>query len=246
MALSLLTSLYAGSPFCAREPCLRRFNVSFSFSLGSSSFCCCLVDAFHGYDVDHDGFISKDDLRKMYRAYFSLSMELVRDAVRAIEEEMIDEFDDQANKPVSAAFTAPIPESTGPSSSPSAMRPQKKLISSSAAGDESSTSSPVLITSPTRTLRLPFSPMTAFGSGPVSPLGGGDHYFPVMETMSQEAIEEMVERTFLAVDASGDGLIGFEAFEAFVQHDTTMIAWFEALGTFAKDSRDPWRIIERF
>jgi hypothetical protein len=43
-------------------------------------------DAFKGYDLDQSGFISRDELYSMFKAYFYLSMELVRDVVKALEE----------------------------------------------------------------------------------------------------------------------------------------------------------------
>ena len=65
------------------------------------------IDAFEGYDLNGDGVISRDELRKMFKSYFLLSMELVRGVVKVMEEGMLDTFDDEAEKPVSAAFGAP-------------------------------------------------------------------------------------------------------------------------------------------
>ena len=42
--------------------------------------------AFRGYDLDNTGFISREELHSMFKAYFNLSMELVRDVVRALDE----------------------------------------------------------------------------------------------------------------------------------------------------------------
>lgn len=134
--------------------------------------------------MNNDGYINREELKRMFKAYFSLSMELVRDVVRALEEEIMETFDDHADKPVSAVFTAPIPASD----------PQPSERQSATENGEA-------------------------------------QYWPVMESMSQDAIEEMVDKTFSAIDRKGTGQISFEQFKEFVKSDSTMIAWFEALGT---------------
>ena len=68
-----------------------------------------LSDAFKGYDLDNDGYISRDELFRMFKAYFYLSMELVRDVLSAMEDDMMDNFEFSASQPVSAAFTVAIP-----------------------------------------------------------------------------------------------------------------------------------------
>ncbi|KAJ3187581.1 hypothetical protein HK101_009347 [Irineochytrium annulatum] len=70
--------------------------------------------AFQGYDIDGDGVISREELHRMFKAYFYLSMELVRDFVKIMEEGMMETFDDEASKPVSASFAAPIQGNGGP------------------------------------------------------------------------------------------------------------------------------------
>ena len=47
------------------------------------------TDAFKGYDLNNSGYLSRDELRSMFKAYFLLSMELVRDLVKALEEELV-------------------------------------------------------------------------------------------------------------------------------------------------------------
>lgn len=151
--------------------------------------------AFGGCDIEKKDYISKDNLRSMFKAYFEVSLELVRDVVRSCEEEMMASFDDSADKPVSAVFNAPIPSDTGPSTSSS---------------------------KPAMLLNNPGSSTSAKGV---------DGRWPIMEAMSQDAIDEMVNNVFQCADTDKDGKISFEEFEAWAANDNTILAWFEALGT---------------
>ncbi|EDO26502.1 predicted protein, partial [Nematostella vectensis] len=54
-------------------------------------------------------------------------------------------------------------------------------------------------------------------------------YFNV--TMSQDAIDEMVEHVFAYADADKNGEISYEEFKVWATCDSTLLAWFEALGT---------------
>lgn len=65
---------------------------------------------FNAYDIDSDNFISKHDLLKVLQAHHQISVELVRDVVKSCEEEMIANYDDTGNRPISAIFNAPIPQ----------------------------------------------------------------------------------------------------------------------------------------
>lgn len=55
--------------------------------------------------------------------------------------------------------------------------------------------------------------------------------FPIMETMSQGAINEMVDKTFKSIKTEREGYINFEEFKDCVQTDSSIVSWFEALGT---------------
>lgn len=55
--------------------------------------------------------------------------------------------------------------------------------------------------------------------------------FPIMETMSQGAINEMVDKTFKSIQTEREGYINFEEFKECVQTDSSIVSWFEALGT---------------
>lgn len=148
--------------------------------------------AFRGYDIGQKGFISRENLRNMFKAYFEVSLELVRDVVRACEEEMMATFDDSGDKPVSAVFNAPIPSAAGPSTSSA-----KPSMRYSNPGNKK----------------------------------GQNGTWPVMEAMSQDAINEMVDNVFQCADTNKDGQISFEEFKAWSANDSTLLAWFEALGT---------------
>lgn len=150
--------------------------------------------AFAGCNIENKGHISKENLRSMFKAYFEISLELVRDVVRSCEEEMMASFDDSADKPVSSVFNAPIPSDSGPSTS---------------------TGKPaMLLNNPGNTSAQ-----------------GIDRRWPIMEAMSQDAIDEMVNNVFQCADTDKDGKISFEEFEAWAANDNTILAWFEALGT---------------
>lgn len=151
--------------------------------------------AFAGCDIEKKEYISKENLRNMFKAYFEISLELVRDVVRSCEEEMMASFDDSGDKPVSAIFNAPIPSDAGPSTA---------------------NGKPVML------MNNPGSSTSAKGV---------DGRSPIMEAMSQDAIDEMVNNVFHCADKDKDGKISFEEFEAWATYDNTILAWFEALGT---------------
>ncbi|KAJ1550915.1 Proteasome subunit alpha type-2 [Nowakowskiella sp. JEL0078] len=266
-------------------------------------------------------------------------MELVRDVVKTMEEGMMESFDDEASKPVSSAFSAPIPLQSNSSensqnddnnnnavgrkgkeradsypinefdfaidespigsfllddSQGSLYSPRRQTNHNDTHYYTSSTSGSVLqnsesvVRSPKKknsngtSINVNLGPIHLDPSSPLhfsaalvqdpldpsplvhllpsirrnsaskkSPLSsqpslpqqlhilenleetGLEEQWPIMETMSQDAIEEMVERTFLAAGITsedGEEGIGFEDFKRVVELDSNLLAWFEALG----------------
>eukprot|EP00048_Salpingoeca_helianthica_P010134 m.144895 g.144895 ORF g.144895 m.144895 type:complete len:401 (-) comp15019_c1_seq7:99-1301(-) len=152
-----------------------------------------LLYAFKGYDLGDTGFVTRLELRNMLQAYFLINMELVKDVVRVMEEQMIAGFNDLSSNPVSAAFTAPA-----------AARPAPP---------------------PGATKRQPSGLFDTF-SGTHRQEGMG----VLLEAMSGDAIDELVERAFRDGDTDRDGRLSLAEFKAWAAADATIVAWFEALG----------------
>ncbi|KAI5803857.1 hypothetical protein EDC01DRAFT_611613, partial [Geopyxis carbonaria] len=80
---------------------------------------------FKGYDLDNDGFVERKDFQRMFKAFYSLSKDLVRDIVASLGDELYDpqHMDTvlMGRQPTSAAFTSSIPP-------PAMQRPWQKPI----------------------------------------------------------------------------------------------------------------------
>ncbi|KAI8501846.1 hypothetical protein Bbelb_202580 [Branchiostoma belcheri] len=146
--------------------------------------------AFQGYDIEKKNSLSRENLTKLLKAYFQVSIELVRDVVKACEEEMMLNFDDSQGKPVSSLFNAPIPSTTGQQG------------------------------------------RTANGKPPIpgNP-GATKNMWPVMEAMSQDAIEEMVDNVFKDAKLEAGDRMSYQAFKELSTIDSSLMSWFDALGT---------------
>jgi Ca2+-binding EF-hand superfamily protein len=234
-------------------------------------------DAFKGYDLDEDGYISRDELYRMYKSYFYLSMELVRDVVSAMEDEMMDTFEFSASQPVSAAFNVAVPstpsdrnlsdeeednsndssneeasssnKSTKEKSSRKKRRypvkedhflrqyaieaEQAQALSAASVSQVDDMTNDVL-RSDSQRLTMSKNNQETLKQKQVSSNQGKktwEEKFPIMETMSQGAINEMVDKTFKSIQTEREGYINFEEFKECVQTDSSIVSWFEALGT---------------
>ncbi|XP_066922267.1 uncharacterized protein [Clytia hemisphaerica] len=171
---------------------------------------------FKGYDLDKDGFVSKDDLQQMLRAYHQLSMELVRDVVRSCEEEMMASYDDGGNRPISAVFNAPIPDSVS-------MNRQSSAQSLSASKhSESLSAEPAALT-----------PYDNSPSSVVLTNRKNTQYerFSAVEAMTQDAIVELVDQIIQKADLDRDGKLSESEFYQYAVTDNSLLCWFEAIDT---------------
>ncbi|KAI8876077.1 EF-hand [Backusella circina FSU 941] len=254
--------------------------------------------AFKGYDLDEDGYISRDELYRMYKSYFYLSMELVRDVVSAMEDEMMDTFEFSASQPVSAAFNVAMPatpldrassddedddngEEETEEAGPSQQQPSLNTTTTATNNTNMNTTT----TTKSKKKRYPLKEdhflkqytreaeqAKALAEASEAQLNSmaddvmrsdsqrlfmtreydqEDHAmqkrkqdldsipgkkvweekFPIMETMSQGAINEMVDKTFKSIETERQGYINFKEFKQCVHIDSSIVSWFEALGT---------------
>ncbi|KAI8048355.1 uncharacterized protein B0P05DRAFT_519438 [Gilbertella persicaria] len=219
--------------------------------------------AFKGYDLDEDGYISRDELFRMYKSYFYLSMELVRDVVSAMEDEMMDTFEFSASQPVSAAFNVAMPstpsdrnnsdeseeETAGPSNKrlrnrryplkedhflrQYAIEAEQARALSNASEAQMNAMTDGALRSDSQRLDLSKRYTDEQEDQKKQPQGkkAWEEKFPIMETMSQGAINEMVDKTFKSIKTEKEGYINFKEFKECVQSDSSIVSWFEALGT---------------
>ena len=199
--------------------------------------------AFRGYDIDGDGRISRDELRQMFKAYFYLSMDMVRDVVHSIEHDRLEKFDETSSKPVSASFTAPIPPTDRRPSSYTLREIDESVSSSIDTTTIPSSTTTSFSTDDKRNFSVhPIDAAASMGTEWRRPSEASDSIifesamkaadvWPTIEALSQDAIEEMVDRSFRAAHAENQDFISYEEFKLFVENDPTAISWFNTFGT---------------
>jgi hypothetical protein len=183
----------------------------------------------------------------MFKAYFHLSLELVRDVVKTMEDGLLEGFDEEDAKPVSAAFSAPIvssgpPEDSVEGANQNGNSTKKHIDQGTILGDDLGTvkenrkRSP----SPLKTTRFKdgteseaSSPTADEASSPTLLPGPLRIHrdFPVMEAMGHQALEDMVDQTFKDAGCEEKNEMNLEEFTRVAEKDANILAWFEALGS---------------
>ena len=160
--------------------------------------------------MNGDGRISRLEFAKLFKAFFQLNMGMVRGAVKVLEQGMLESFDDEAEKPVSAAFGAPFEASTE--------RDNSRLYTKFNESDDEV--SPIRDNSKTR---FDLSPTRAIDNEFI------DLEDPIINNVAQNATEEMISRIFESVDQTES--LSFQEFRKAAGIDVNILAWFESLGS---------------
>ena len=219
--------------------------------------------AFRGIDAAGRGYLERDDLRRILRAYFRISVEAVRDLVSALEEEMLAGFNDRDDKPVSAVFTAPIPAAADVGASPPPPPPLSNsnncdrdrghghgneegggergenmcavvvdaAATSKTAATAASTSLATTTASDPIAVAVPQTTRAAAAAADTAVIAYDNKVSALIEGMSQEAIDELIEAAFARADTNGDGRLSLEEFKIWASTDPTFVAWFDCLGS---------------
>jgi NAD-specific glutamate dehydrogenase len=136
---------------------------------------------------------------------------MVRGAVRVLEEGMLEQFDDQSQKPISASFTAPFAPNED-------IETLSKLNTNQ---QESDSPISIALDSPQRNVTFSIPPTPSLDA-PL-PISTDDH-LPIVENISYNAIDEMVNEVFARAGVDVDYLT-FEDFEYVVEQDANVLAW---------------------
>lgn len=168
------------------------------------------------------GKISRSDFYQLFQAYFEISMELVRKSVKLIEESMLDQFNDQDPKPVSAAFGAP-----------STLDVEENFLADDAKQD--------LDFGIGRPTTVPV--IDADGNANLKEYGHGGNTMDLrpslafmdndenLDSISKDAINEMIDQIFINVGKEGQEFLDFDDFKKAVDIDLNILAWIETLGS---------------
>ncbi|KAL8693566.1 MAG: hypothetical protein Q9224_003729, partial [Gallowayella concinna] len=68
---------------------------------------------FQAYDIDSDGYVTRKDFLRIFKAYYALTKELTAQVISGMDDEFFDEDDArqmiQSTQPISSIFSGPIP-----------------------------------------------------------------------------------------------------------------------------------------
>lgn len=106
---------------------------------------------FRGYDFDGDGVITRSDFLKMFKAYYALQKDLIKDTVAVMEDDVLEQTAITAHlmgsQPVSAIFTGSIPQSSPRITKPAGTDPDQDFdgVTAVSGTDTVESSTPVVV-----------------------------------------------------------------------------------------------------
>jgi len=94
---------------------------------------------FKAYDLDGDGYIERKDVLRMFRAFYALQKDLVKDLIAGIDDDVL-ESNQASNivlgsQPISAAFAGNIPSNDEPRQTKSAEDEENDVLRAALVGD---------------------------------------------------------------------------------------------------------------
>ncbi|KAJ1981944.1 hypothetical protein H4R34_001883 [Dimargaris verticillata] len=182
---------------------------------------------FCGYDLDEDGLVGREELYKVFASFLWVHNTTLRDMIIAAESTVLDARNLQMNQPVSAAFTASIPEHPEHLVRPPRPHESNSVRNASSDEDDSDTGDKTTANNPMASIAAPLA--TESDRLIASEADPTDLRWPIVEILNQRSVHELVERTFTAIRPENPDYISLEEFRRFSKKDARLINWFEVL-----------------
>ncbi|KAJ2810789.1 hypothetical protein H4S07_002470 [Coemansia furcata] len=158
--------------------------------------------AFRAYDVDGDGRVGRDDVRRVLESCADVNRELTRAAVRALEDDVIEDPSKLlSGQPVSAAFSAAIPVEELPQQAPKDVELMRCADPRPAA-----------------------VPATLWHDA------GEDDAWPAMDALASDAVRMMLNDIFVDAAPADPDYLTKEEFHHYVKRNPSLFSYLEILG----------------